>query len=232
MERRRAEDVSHVVIRKYSVRTNSVVATLFTIALVALFILARRAAHEPGIPLGQRTHEDLPCRLAFDHGHRRATIDWSSSAKHKIELDRDDHWYWLTETHAGKEAPFLGGPDGLLVEAEHGIERAQHTRVRTDAADLDHTFDQNRPLQPCTHGVGRVPRLRDVDRTRPGDAVAFSIDSAAGSASCAGTQSLDPVYGLDDAAVSALHQWRFKAGTKDGKAVAIRVHIEMRFNLK
>ena len=46
------------------------------------------------------------------------------------------------------------------------------------------------------------------------------------------TRSLDSVYGLDDAAVSALQQWRFKAGTKDGKAVAVRVHIEMTFTLK
>ena len=44
--------------------------------------------------------------------------------------------------------------------------------------------------------------------------------------------SLDSVHGLDDAAVGALQQWRFKPGTKDGKAVAVRVHIEMKFTLK
>lgn len=44
--------------------------------------------------------------------------------------------------------------------------------------------------------------------------------------------SLDAVHGLDEAAVQALQQWRFKAGTKDGKAVAVRVHIEMTFTLK
>jgi bla regulator protein blaR1 len=46
------------------------------------------------------------------------------------------------------------------------------------------------------------------------------------------TQSLDQVYGLDAAAVDALKQWRFKPGTKDGKPVAVRVHIEMTFTLK
>jgi TonB family protein len=45
-------------------------------------------------------------------------------------------------------------------------------------------------------------------------------------------QSLDQVHGLDAAAVDALKQWRFKPGTKDGKPVAVRVHIKMTFTLK
>jgi TonB family protein len=45
-------------------------------------------------------------------------------------------------------------------------------------------------------------------------------------------ESLDKVYGLDDQAVKAATQWTFKPGTKDGKAVAVRVHIELRFTLK
>jgi bla regulator protein BlaR1 len=44
--------------------------------------------------------------------------------------------------------------------------------------------------------------------------------------------SLDAVHGLDEAAVRALQQWRFQPGTKDGKAVAVRVQIEMTFRLK
>jgi TonB family protein len=46
------------------------------------------------------------------------------------------------------------------------------------------------------------------------------------------TQSLDTQYGLDDQAVNALTQWRFEPGLKDGKAVPVRVTIEMRFWLK
>jgi TonB family protein len=45
-------------------------------------------------------------------------------------------------------------------------------------------------------------------------------------------ESLDKIYGLDDQAVKAATQWTFKPGTKDGKAVAVRVHIELRFTLK
>ena len=44
-------------------------------------------------------------------------------------------------------------------------------------------------------------------------------------------QSLDTTYGLDDAAVEALRQWTFTPGTKDGKAVEVEVHINIRFTL-
>ena len=44
--------------------------------------------------------------------------------------------------------------------------------------------------------------------------------------------SLDAELGLDKQAVSAAKQWTFTPGTKDGKAVAVRVHVEMTFTLK
>jgi TonB family protein len=46
------------------------------------------------------------------------------------------------------------------------------------------------------------------------------------------TESLDPEHGLDDNAVLAARQWRFKPGTKDGKPVAVEVAIQMTFTLK
>src|SRR4051794_21651576 len=45
-------------------------------------------------------------------------------------------------------------------------------------------------------------------------------------------ESLDSIYGLDKNAVAAMKQWTFKPGMKDGKAVAVRVHVEMAFSLK
>jgi TonB family protein len=45
-------------------------------------------------------------------------------------------------------------------------------------------------------------------------------------------QSLDSKLGLDQEAVKAAKQWTFKPGTKDGKPVAVRVHLEMTFRLK
>jgi len=46
------------------------------------------------------------------------------------------------------------------------------------------------------------------------------------------TESLDTVYGLDRNAVAAMKQWEFKPGMKDGKAVAVRVHVMINFTLK
>ena len=46
------------------------------------------------------------------------------------------------------------------------------------------------------------------------------------------TKSLDQTYGLDDQAVNAMKKWQFKPGTRDGKPVAVRVYVEMTFNLR
>jgi TonB family protein len=46
------------------------------------------------------------------------------------------------------------------------------------------------------------------------------------------TESLDTVYGLDKNAVAAMKQWEFKPGMKDGKAVAVRVHVQITYTLK
>ncbi len=43
-------------------------------------------------------------------------------------------------------------------------------------------------------------------------------------------QSLDPE--LDEQAIKAAKQWRFKPGTKDGKPVNVQVSIELTFTLK
>ena len=45
------------------------------------------------------------------------------------------------------------------------------------------------------------------------------------------TKSLDREYGLDDSCVRALKQWTFKPGTKDGKAVAVRIDVTMTFTM-
>jgi TonB family protein len=45
-------------------------------------------------------------------------------------------------------------------------------------------------------------------------------------------KSLDAEHGLDDRAVAAAREWTFKPGTKDGKPVAVRITIELRFTLK
>ena len=44
------------------------------------------------------------------------------------------------------------------------------------------------------------------------------------------TKSLDPE--LDEQAIIATKEWRFRPGTKDGKAVDVAVQIELTFTLK
>lgn len=46
------------------------------------------------------------------------------------------------------------------------------------------------------------------------------------------TRSLDTEYGLDNEAVKAAKQWKFKPGRKDGQPVAVIVTIELTFTLK
>ena len=45
-------------------------------------------------------------------------------------------------------------------------------------------------------------------------------------------RSLDSTYGLDEQAIAALKQWKFEPGMKEGKPVAVRVRVEMEFNLR
>ena len=46
------------------------------------------------------------------------------------------------------------------------------------------------------------------------------------------TRSLDSRYGLDKQSMTALSQWRFEPGLKDGKPVPVLVTVEMQFRLK
>lgn len=45
-------------------------------------------------------------------------------------------------------------------------------------------------------------------------------------------KSLDPVFGLDQEAIKAAKQWRFRPGRKQGQPVAVLVSIELTFTLR
>jgi TonB family protein len=46
------------------------------------------------------------------------------------------------------------------------------------------------------------------------------------------TRSLDPILGLDDEALKAARQYRFRAGTRDGTAIPVAITVEMSFTLR
>ena len=46
------------------------------------------------------------------------------------------------------------------------------------------------------------------------------------------TRSLDPVYGLDEQAVKAVKEMRFKPGTKDGVPVPVLINFILTFTMK
>lgn len=46
------------------------------------------------------------------------------------------------------------------------------------------------------------------------------------------SKSLDARYGLDQEAIKAAKQWKFKPGMREGKPVAVEVTLEMTFTLK
>ncbi len=45
------------------------------------------------------------------------------------------------------------------------------------------------------------------------------------------TRSLDTEHGLDEQALRAVRQWKFKPGTRDGTPVPVRVDININFTL-
>jgi TonB family protein len=46
------------------------------------------------------------------------------------------------------------------------------------------------------------------------------------------TKSLDSTFGLDQEAIKAAKQWRFKPGTRMGEPVPVLVTIELTFTLR
>jgi protein TonB len=60
--------------------------------------------------------------------------------------------------------------------------------------------------------------------------VVVTVDGTVGDVKV--TQSLDRLFGLDDQAVTAVKQWRFDPGTKDGVAVPVLVTVQMDFKLR
>ena len=58
------------------------------------------------------------------------------------------------------------------------------------------------------------------------------VDSGGGVDNCSVQRSLDRTFGLDQEAIRAARQWRFKPGTRFGEPVPVLVTIELTFTLR
>ncbi len=107
-----------------------------------------------------------------------------------------------------------------------GIVRAQDTTVYTSS-------DEGVSLPQVVKRVAAQYTSEAMRQMIEGEVVldvVVTSDGAVGDVKV--KQSLDAVYGLDQEAIKAMKQWQFKPGMKDGKAVAVRVDVKMRFTLR
>jgi TonB family protein len=104
------------------------------------------------------------------------------------------------------------------------------------AADQDRPFttkDEGVTLPAVVSEVKPVYTQAAKDARIQGDVQLKAVVKADGTVGdVTVTRSLDREHGLDQAAVDATRQWRFKPGTKSGKAVPVEVDMMMRFTLK
>jgi periplasmic protein TonB len=116
----------------------------------------------------------------------------------------------LTLTAAARQAPATPGPMRVYSEATPGIvlptvvnrEQPSYTRAALDA--------QVAGDAAVDLTVGADGRVRDVLLVK----------------------SVDPVHGLDDAAVASAGRWTFTPATLNGQPVPVRVRVSMSFKTR
>jgi len=85
------------------------------------------------------------------------------------------------------------------------------------------------PIKQVKAGYTEEAKQRQIEGEVVLDVV---VDSQGAVTDVKVARSLDDMWGLDKQAVAAARQWTFKPGMKDGKPVAVRVMLQMRFTLK
>jgi TonB family protein len=130
----------------------------------------------------------------------------------------------------------------------------QSTRISSDSSPR-----HGQPIVPVS-GAGQVAASFGTGAYRPGDGVSLPtlirevkpqytaeamkakiegavlleclIGTDGGVADVKVSRSLDPTFGLDDVAVKAAKQWKFRPGMRNGEPVPVIVTIELAFTLK
>jgi TonB family protein len=121
---------------------------------------------------------------------------------------------------------------GVLVSAQQAPPATQQPPPTTQQAE---------PYPPIGPGIQAPTPTRSVNAKYTRDAIQAKIEGLVeltmvvlpnGNVSDVQvTKSLDSRYGLDQQAIDAAKQWRFKPGTKDGRVVPMFVTVLMEFRL-
>jgi len=138
----------------------------------------------------------------------------------------------------------LGNPSGYLAfRTQTGIAEFRNVELETmsipgvgSGEDIIEIADQSRPGSRVGFAVPRPPKAvpqytKDALQRRIQGTVVLSAVVAPNGVAYDITviKSLDPSFGLDQAAVKTLRQTRFTPGTRDGRPVPVRVVVEYSF---
>jgi len=141
----------------------------------------------------------------------------------------------------------LGNPSGYLAfRTQTGIAEFRNVELETmsipgvgSGEDIIEIADQSRPGSRVGFAVPRPPKpvpqyTKDALQRRIQGTVVLSAVVAPNGVAYDITviKSLDPSFGLDQAAVKTLRQTRFTPGTRDGRPVPVRVVVEYSFTAR
>src|SRR5712691_9736808 len=109
-------------------------------------------------------------------------------AERELDLEAYQHSNRLAEARAGDEAELPGGLDGFLIQTEDRVERARHLEIADGAVGQHDTFELDHPLHFRAHRFRGVVGTHAAQQPRRLDAIAGTVDAAAGAAAAAFTQ--------------------------------------------
>ncbi|HVT48344.1 MAG TPA: M56 family metallopeptidase [Vicinamibacterales bacterium] len=135
-----------------------------------------------------------------------------------------------TATHATSEA--------ASATAQHGrreVSSSPRPRTAVDAADVPSAYTiGNGVISPRVVSMVKPQYTPDAIKAKiAGDVwIEAVVDAHGAPTNLRVTRSLDTVYGLDQEALKAAQQWKFKPGLKDGESVPVKVTLVLEFRLR
>jgi hypothetical protein len=217
----------------------AVVAALAVSGVAEAADAAPGTTPDTGIRAGQivvALPADTDHDVSVTFGDGKVSLALPAGARFPLDFERESNGLLrsgevvaIDATHVRLDLKMASGVvDGIDVSSKSVVvklrRRFAETRDASAGREDDYRLGADDRIQVSVNGD---PKLTQQLTIGPDGRVSFPL---LGDVTV--DESLDKVYGLDDQAVKAATQWTFRPGTKDGMAVAVRVHIEMRFTLK